>query len=177
MTTALLVIDVQNAVVANAHDRDGVIARLVTLVGRARRSGCPVIWVRHSDEELVPGTPGWNLVDGLAPSEDEPVIEKNFGDSFEGTSLGQALAERNISRIYVSGAQTDFCIRSTLHGAVTRGYDAILVSDCHTTDDKSLGSFSMAARDVIAHTNFYWKWHRTASNVGGAIESDEIKFD
>ena len=45
------------------------------------------------------------------------------------------LAERGVGRLVVAGAQTDACIRSTLHGAITRGYDATLVADAHTTED------------------------------------------
>lgn len=176
MTAALVVIDVQNAVVTNAHDRDGVIARLVELVNRARRAGVPVIWVRHGDEELVPETHGWTIVDELVPAHDEAVIDKSFGDAFEGTTLSEELARRGVSRLYVSGAQTDFCVRSTLHGALARGLDAILVKDCHTTDDKDLGSVHLAASDIVAHTNFYWHWQRAAHNVGGTISAAEIDF-
>jgi nicotinamidase-related amidase len=176
VTRALIVIDVQNAVVRNAHDRGGVVARIADLVDRARTAGCPVIWVRHTDDELVRGSHEWELVDSLRPSENEPVIDKSFGDAFEGTVLQDVLAERGVTSLYVTGAQTDFCVRSTLHGAITRGHDAILVRDCHTTDDKDLGSTLIVAADIIAHTNFYWQWHRTVANEGGTIDSEEIDF-
>lgn len=176
MTSALVVIDVQNAVVAHAHDRRGVIDRIAELVDRARRAERPVIWVRHSDDELAHGTHDWELVEELKPRDDEPMIDKNFGDAFEETRLREVLDERGVSRLYVCGAQTDFCIRSTLHGAIARGHDAILVRDCHTTDTKELGSTVLDAADIIAHTNMYWHWHRTASNVGGTIVSGELDF-
>ena len=35
---------------ANAHDRDGVIANIAVLVGKARAEGAPVIWVQHSGD-------------------------------------------------------------------------------------------------------------------------------
>lgn len=176
MTRALIVIDVQNAVVQKAHDRGGVVARIADLVDRARAAGCPVIWVRHSDDELVRGSHEWELVDEMRPSQDEPVIDKSFGDAFEGTMLQDVLAKQGVARLYVTGAQTDFCVRSTLHGAITRGHDAILVRDCHTTDDKNLGSTVIAATDIIAHTNFFWQWHRSVTNEGGTIGSEEIDF-
>ncbi len=57
----------------------------------------------------------------------------------------------------VAGAQTDACIRSTLHGAFARGYDATLVGDAHTTED--LTEYGRPPADkVIAHTNMYWKY-------------------
>ncbi|NBU16288.1 MAG: isochorismatase family protein, partial [Actinobacteria bacterium] len=94
--TALVVIDVQVAVVEQAHDRDGVVARIGTLVDRARAAGVPVVWVQHSDDELERGTTGWQIAPALAPAADEPVVHKSFGDSFEATTLGEVLASRSV---------------------------------------------------------------------------------
>ena len=55
--------------------------------------------------------------------------------SFEDTTLETVLSGLGVGRLVVVGAQTDACIRSTLHGAITRGYDATLVKDAHTTED------------------------------------------
>lgn len=54
--TALLVVDVQNAVVEAAHERDAVVANIAGLVDQARRERVPVVWVQHSDDELVRGS-------------------------------------------------------------------------------------------------------------------------
>ena len=62
-------------------------------------------------------------------------MHKKYGDSFEDTKLEAELAQRGVGRLVVTGAQTDACIRATLHGAFTRGYDTVLVSDAHTTED------------------------------------------
>jgi nicotinamidase-related amidase len=53
----------------------------------------------------------------------EPLVHKKYGDSFESTDLEPLLAERGVGRLIVMGAQTDACIRSTIHGAFTRGYE------------------------------------------------------
>jgi nicotinamidase-related amidase len=171
--TALVVIDVQVAVVEQVHDRDGVVARIGTLVDRARAAGVPVVWVQHSDDELERGTPGWQIAPALAPAADEPVVHKSFGDSFEATTLGEVLASRSVGRILVAGAQTDFCVRSTLHGAVARGYDALLLADAHTTNDAEWDGVAVPAASVIAHTNMYWHWHRTPGCRGGTVTTDE----
>jgi nicotinamidase-related amidase len=118
--TALLVIDVQNDVVA-AHNRDGVIANIATLVGKARTDGVPVIWVQHSDDNLPQDSHGWQYVPELTRAESEPLIHKQYGDSFEATDLEAVLAEHTVGHLIVTGAQTDACIRSTLHGAIVRG--------------------------------------------------------
>jgi nicotinamidase-related amidase len=172
--TALLVVDVQVDVVAGAHDRDGVVARIASLVDRARREGCPVVWVRHNDDELPAGSPGWCIVDGLVPGPDEPVMDKRFGDAFEDTDLDRVLGGLDVSRLVVCGAQTEWCIRSTLHGAVARGYDAVLVTDAHTTSDASHEGVDLPASAVIALTNRYWGWHSVPGRSTDAVAAAAV---
>ena len=83
------------------------------------------------------GSDGWRIVPELTPDEAEPLVEKSYGDSFEDTNLETVLSGLGVGRLVVVGAQTDACIRSTLHGAFARGYDATLVSDAHTTEDQT----------------------------------------
>src|SRR4249920_2218786 len=135
--TALLVVDVQNGVVEGAHQRDAVVANVGSLVDKARQEQVPVVWVQHSDEHLVRGSDGWLIVPELTPGVAEALVEKNYGDSFEDTSLETVLSGLGVGRLVVVGAQTDWCVRSTLHGALARGYDATLVSDAHTTEDQT----------------------------------------
>ena len=116
--TALLVVDVQNAVVGNAHQRDAVVGRIAGLVERARAEEAAVVWVQHSDDHIEEGSDGWRIVAELEPG-DEPIVHKNYGDAFEATPLESLLAEREVGRLVVVGAETDACIRSTLHGAIT----------------------------------------------------------
>jgi len=173
--TALLVIDVQNGVVEGGHAREKVIANIGTLVGRARDSGVPVIWIQHADENLPVGSPEWQYVPELVRSELEPLIHKEYGDAFEDTALEAVLAELKVGQLLVVGAQTDQCIRSTLHGALTRGYDATLVRDAHTTPDQS--SYGAPPPEmVIAHTNLYWQYQTAPGRVGGAVDTAEVVF-
>ncbi len=127
--TALLVVDVQNGVVEGAHERDAVVANVGSLVERARQEQVPVVWVQHSDEGLARDSDAWRIVPELTPGDDEPLVEKSYGDSFEDTTLESVLSGLGVGRLVVVGAQTDACIRSTLHGAFARGYDATLVSE------------------------------------------------
>ena len=176
MKSALLVIDVQRDVVANAFRRNEVVANIEHLVESARKAGVPVIWVQHSDDELVKGSEGWAYVSELRMGNGEPVVHKQFGDSFEGTNLDELLQELAIEQLIVCGAQTDACIRSTLHGAIARGYNATLVSDAHTTDDCTWATPPLSAEQVIAHTNFYWNWQRTPRAAGGTSLAAEAVF-
>src|SRR5579859_1889455 len=96
--TALLVVDVQNGVVAGAHQRDAVVANVGSLVEKARRERVPVVWVQHSDEQLARGSDGWRIVPELTPRDTEPLVEKNYGDSFEATTLETVLSGRSEER-------------------------------------------------------------------------------
>jgi nicotinamidase-related amidase len=173
--TALLVIDVQNGVVEGAHERDAVVANVANLVERARRERVPVVWVQHSDEQLARGSEEWRIVPELAPGEVEPLVEKHYGDSFEDTDLETVLSGLGVGRLVVVGAQTDECVRSTLHGAFVRGYDATLVGDAHTTED--LSAWGAPPPDqVIAHTNLYWSNQAAPGRTAGTVETKEVDF-
>ncbi|WP_020574106.1 cysteine hydrolase family protein [Actinopolymorpha alba] len=173
--TALLVIDVQNGVVANAHHRDEVISNINTLVGKARAEDVPVVWVQHSDANLPRESESWEYVPELVRDESEPLVHKTYLDSFEGTDLEAVLAERGVGRLIVTGAQTDACIRSTIHGAFVRGYDVTLVGDAHTTED--LSDYGAPPPDkVIAHTNLYWQEQRAPGRSGETVSSAEVSF-
>ena len=173
--TALLVVDVQNGVVEAAHERDAVVANIGNLVDRARRERVPVVWVQHSDEQLSTGTDDWRSVSELTPSDAESLIEKNFGDSFENTTLETVLSDLGVGRLIIVGAQTDACIRSTLHGALVRGYDASLVSDAHTTEDQTAWG-APPPDQVIAHTNLYWSYQTAPGRTAGTVATKDVEF-
>src|SRR5467141_5288773 len=173
--TALLVVDVQNGVVEGAPERDAVVANVGILVEKARRERVPVVWVQHSDKGLARGSDNWRIVPELTPGDAEPLVEKNYGDSFEDTTLESVLSGLGVGRLVVVGAQTDACIRSTLHGALTRGYDATLVSDAHTTEDQTAWG-APPPEHVIAHTNLYWKYQTAPGRTAGTIETKNADF-
>src|SRR5258707_2138295 len=173
--TALLVIDVQKGVVDGNHQRDAVVANVGSLVEKARRERVPVVWVQHSDEQLARESDEWRIVPELTPGSAEPLVEKNYGDSFEDTTLETVLSGLGVGRLVVVGAQTHACIRSTLHGAFVRGYDATLVSDAHTTEDQS-SSGAPPPDKVIAHTQLYWKYQTAPGRTAGTVETKDVDF-
>ena len=174
--TALLVIDVQNGVVGGAHQRDAVVANVGSLVEKARSAHIPVVWVQHNDRGLPMGSEGWRIVPELNPDEAEPHVDKSYGDSFEDTNLEHVLSGLGVGRLIVAGAQTDMCIRSTLHGALARGYDATLVSDAHTTEDQTEWGAPPPDK-VIAHTNLYWKYQTAPGRTAGTVETKDVDFE
>jgi len=174
--TALLVVDVQNGVVAEAHERDTVVANVGSLVEKARGERVPVVWVQHRSDHLEKGSDQWRIVPELTPAEGEPLVEKTYGDSFEDTTLETVLSDLGVGRLVVVGAETDACVRSTIHGAFVRGYDTTLVSDAHTTND--LSAWGAPPPDqVIAHTNLYWADQTAPGRTAGTVETKAVDFE
>ena len=173
--TALLIIDVQVGVVGAAHQRDAVIANIQTLLATARAAGTPVIWVAHSEAQMPIGSDAWQYVPELVRIEGEPLVHKLYGDSFEATDLEAALAAAKVGHLVVVGAQTDACIRSTIHGAFTRGYDVTLVSDAHTTEDMSEWG-APPPEVIIKHTNMYWGFQSAPGRTAKAVTTAEVSF-
>ena len=171
---ALLVVDVQNGVVAGAYNRDTVVANVSRLIEKACAQEVPVVWVQDSLEGSA-GSDEWQIVPELSPAEAEPVVHKAYGDAFEATELESVLSGLGVGRLTVVGAQTDMCIRSTLHGALTRGYDATLVSDAHTTEDLTT-SGAPPPEQVISHTNMYWGAQTAPGRTAGTVETADVSF-
>lgn len=172
---ALLVIDVQNGVVDGSFNRDEVVANIGELVRRAREAGTPVVWVQHSSDELVRDSDAWRFVPELDPADSEPVVHKRHGDAFEATDLEALLGDRAVGQVVIAGAQTDACIRATLHGAFVRGYDTTLVSDAHTTEDLTQWG-APAPEQVVSHTNLYWQFQTGPGREAAVVPTEAVTF-
>jgi nicotinamidase-related amidase len=173
--TAVLVIDVQNDVMSGVYNRDAVVANISLLIEQARAEDVAVVWVQHSGEAVPIDSDGWQFIPELSQRTAEPVVHKRYADSFEETDLESVLDERHVGRLFVAGAQTDECIRATLHGAIVRGYDATLVSDAHSTED--LTPWGAPPPDkVIDHTNLYWQNHAAPGRQAGTVKTESVVF-
>jgi nicotinamidase-related amidase len=171
--TAVIVVDVQVGVVGEAFNRDAVIGNISTLIDKARDAGVPVVWVQHSDDELVKDSDAWQLTPELTRLDSEPLVHKQHGDSFEGTDLEQVLAGAGVGALVVAGAETDACIRSTIHGAFTRGYDVTLVGDAHTMNDMS--AWGAPTPDLsIANVNLYWQFQSAPGRTASVATVEDV---
>jgi isochorismate hydrolase len=89
--------------------------------------------------------------------------------------LETVLADAGAGHLVVTGAETDACIRSTIHGAFVRGYDVTLVADAHTTNDNSKWGAPPPGQ-VIAHTNLYWQYHSAPGRTAAVTETKQVTF-
>lgn len=172
----LLVVDVQVDVMRTCWQAHRVIATIDDLVGRARLAGTPVVWVRHQDPGLVAGSDGWQIVPELIPEPGETVVEKRYGDAFAETDLDDVLAELDADHVWVVGAQSDHCIRSTFFGGLYRGHDMTLVADAHTTEPASEGTVRLSAEQLVSVVNKLAWTTRLPGVEAGLATSDEVVF-
>ncbi len=175
--TVLLVVDVQVGVVSEAWDAPRIVGNVARAVERARSEGAPVIWVQHSDEELVYGSEAWQWAPELAPAADEPVIHKRFNSSFEQTALDAELARLGATRIALAGAATNWCIRATAYGALDRGYDLILIKDAHTTGPMEFDyGMRIEAESIIRDLNVAMTWLSYPGRANNTATAEGIDF-
>ncbi len=173
----LLIVDVQVGVMREAWHAPEVIANIAQAVEQARAGGMPVIWVQHSDDELVYDTPDWRWVPQLSPADDEVQIHKHFNSSFEQTSLENTLADLGATHIVLAGAATNWCIRATAYGALDRGYDLTLLKDAHTTEIMELGNgVIIEAANIIRELNVAMTWLSYPGRVNSTAAVAEFDF-
>ena len=173
----LLVVDVQVGVMRNAWDAPRIIKNIGVSVEKARSRNIPVIWVQHSDAELVLDSPDWFIVPELAPAEAEKVVQKHYNSAFEQTQLEETLARLGVTHVVLAGAATNWCIRATAYGALDRGYDLTLIKDAHTTEPIEFADgTSIEAANIIRELNIAMTWLSYPDRTTGTASVEEVDF-
>lgn len=153
MSTALLVIDVQQGLCEGAHqayEPERVIERINRVAAHARAAGAAVIFVQHeAANELQFGTDAWQLARGLDVRPQDLRLRKTTCDSFHRTELDRLLKRHRVKQLVVCGMHTEFCVDTTVRRALALGYEVVLVADAHTTADRP----HLAAAQIIRHHN------------------------
>jgi len=173
----LVVVDVQVGVVRESWETPRIVKNVALAVEKAREQGVPVIWVQHSDDELIYGSPDWQWVPELSPAEGEIRIYKHFNSSFEQTSFEETLAKLGATHIVLAGAATNWCIRATAYGALDRGYDLTLIKDAHTTESMEfVDGVTIEAENIIRELNSAMTWLNYPDRENNAALVEEIDF-
>lgn len=164
MKTALLVIDVQQAMIDDRPARmDEFSLNLKLLIDAAHNGGTEVIYVRHDGGEgdaLAYGTEGWQLERSLKPREDERIFDKHFGSAFRQTGLHDYLISRGITRLVVCGMQAEYCIDTSVKVAFEFGYSVIIPASATTTY-----STPFLSGDKLIHYYERMIWHEPLAQV------------
>ncbi|MEM8766556.1 MAG: cysteine hydrolase family protein [Pseudomonadota bacterium] len=174
MTTALLVVDMQVALVKGAFNEQDVLNHAQQLISLARAASAPVIFVQHchaSFEPMKKGSAGWEVHPQLEPQATDLRLEKEASDAFYGTSLAETLRERGVTQVVICGMMTEFCVDATARSALSHDFDVILARDAHTTGDSTL-----SAAEIIAHHNSVLPAVVHPSKRIKALPSSEVAF-
>ena len=137
--SALVLIDCQNTYTQGVMELEGVQAALdetAALLDRARTAGIPVIHIQHDDGPgslYDIGADIGAIVDRVAPRGDEPVIVKQFPNSFVQTDLDERLTALGASSLVLAGFMTHMCVNSTARGAFSLGYAPTVVAAATAT--------------------------------------------
>jgi nicotinamidase-related amidase len=137
--SALVLIDCQNTYTRGVMELEGVQAALdevAVLLDRARSAGIPVIHIQHDDG---PGSlyditaDSGAIVDRLAPRDGEPVVVKNYPNSFVQTTLEERLNAVGAENLIIAGFMTHMCVSSTARAAFNLGYAPTVVAAATAT--------------------------------------------
>ena len=176
--SALLVVDVQVGVIAEAGDVSRQIGNISLAVNKARAAGVPLIWVQHDDDELPRGSAEWQWVSALLPQPGDVRVYKQFNSSFERTTLEAELAARGVSHIVLCGAVTSWCIRATAYAALERGYDLTLIGDSHIAKTMPMGDGeAVEDRDIVREFNVVMQWVAYPGRSNRVVTAEELAFE
>ncbi|WP_042406019.1 isochorismatase family protein [Streptacidiphilus carbonis] len=154
-TTALVVIDLQNALVpmdTAPYSVAEVVARNVELAEAFRGHRLPVVLVRVTSAadgaDAVPGRTdapsrgpvarpeGWDeIIPELSGHPGDIVVTKRNRGAFHGTDLDLQLRRRGVTQIVLTGIATSAGVESTARAAHDHGYHVTLATDAMTDTD------------------------------------------
>ena len=174
--SALMVIDVQNGVVDYAWKRNETVSRIAELVEKARSKDTSVIWVQHSEEDMPVGSEYWQMVPELKPLPNEKIVHKLYRSAFEETDLEDILEELSVGHLIITGAQTNYCVRNTIHAGFERGFDITLVEDAHTTMDESWNGVQIPAELIVYELNRSCNEYALPDSFVDVVKASAINF-
>ncbi|WP_017811102.1 MULTISPECIES: cysteine hydrolase family protein [Paenibacillus] len=161
MKQALIIIDMQEIFFMgeeNAlYNREQLITHVNEWIAGARHAQVPIVFIQHTSytpgEELYVDTPEWQICSQLARQPEDTVIRKTSWDSFYQTELLEWLKQNGIEQLIFAGAQTEFCLDTTIRAAYSLGYQRNLIAiDSHSTLDNSI----LNAQQIIQHHQQVW---------------------
>ena len=154
-TDAFVVIDLQKGVCFDSSPIHGL-KTVTALVNKRIKAyetiGKPVIFVQHEDDQLVPKTKPWELLSELSIPEHSYFVRKTHANSFYKTNLSMLLTELDCHSIELCGAQTEYCIDTTVKFAHGLGYQLMMCRGAATTYDHPF----MKAKETIAFYENIW---------------------
>lgn len=155
LSDALLIIDLQNGVCygeTQLHHLDELIIRVNQKIECYHKAKRTIIFVQHSDADLVKNTQSWSLIPKLQTEKGTHFVQKQHANSFYQTDLDLILKKHQVQTIEICGAQTEYCIDATIKMAHGLGYRLFLEKSLTSTYDNDF----MSAPQTIGFYEGIW---------------------
>ncbi|WP_025728505.1 isochorismatase family protein [Heyndrickxia ginsengihumi] len=161
MKQALIIVDLQEIFFLEEknflYEHEQLLTNVNQMIDWARLKGIPIVFIQHTDQnpsdEMAKGKDAWQLHKGLHRESSDIVIEKITWDAFYRSNLEKTLKALGIEQLIFAGAQTEFCLDTTMRIAYSKGYQHnLLVEDTHST----LNSSQLSAAQIIKHHESVW---------------------
>lgn len=152
---ALVVIDLQKGVESpdkRLYELDKVILGVNKRIHYYRERKNPIIFIQHNDSDLILNSPQWQLFSDLNAKKDDIYIDKTHANSFYNTNLSYVLNSLDIKTLEFCGAQTEFCVDTTIRFAHGMKYKCFMKRGLSTTLDSEL----LSAENIIKHHENIW---------------------
>jgi nicotinamidase-related amidase len=157
MTTALLIVDIQNDYFPGGAmevvGADAAAAQASALLGSFRQRGRPVVHIQHISTRpgatfFLPDTRGAEIHASVHPAPGETVFRKNFPNSFRETPLLEHLRAGGTGQLVIAGMMTHMCIDTTTRAAADLGFKCFLAHDACATRALSFNGVQVPAESV-----------------------------
>ncbi len=158
-TQALLIIDLQNDYFEDGKfplsETKAAAANAASILTAFRGAKMPVFHIRHEILRkpapfFEPETKGAEIHASVEPVGNEPVITKNFPNSFRETDLKDQLQALGITDLVITGAMSNFCIDATTRAAADLGYGCTVAHDACAAPDLEFDGVAVTAAQVHA---------------------------
>lgn len=121
-------------------------------ISEYRKQQLPIIFIQHEDADLVIHSKNWQLFDQLDARAEDFYIGKTHANSFFQTTLKELLNQLNVTHLEFCGAQTEYCVDTTIRMAHGLGYTSCMKRGLSTTLDNDL----LDAKTIISHHEQLW---------------------
>lgn len=154
---AVIVIDMQKGLFKSTprYESENVIKNINKITDKFRKIGNKAIFIQHDGSKqncFFPGSEEWEILNDIKIEKTDQIIHKTANDSFYKTQLDKYLRDNDINAIYITGCATDYCVNATIHSALTKDYNIVVVKDGHTTADRPM----IKAKTLIEFHNWIW---------------------
>ena len=175
-STAMLVIDPQNVILKDCYQRDQKVSNISKAIDYCRQNQTPVVWIQHSDSEIAVGSAEWEIVPELKPASGEPLVHKHYRSSFVDTKLHEILQSMQVGHLIIAGAESNNCIRHTIHSALDLGYDVTLLGDAHTAVSFEWDGLAVDAEKVIDEQNLNFMNYQLPGRSTKVVKVADLKL-